>query len=85
MVKRLRRRPLTAKTGVRVPLGLPKNTAEVLKKYKKVVVAEQNLGQLAAYLRMKIEGIKLEQFNEVKGQPFATSTLVNYFTELIKK
>ena len=64
---------------------LPKNTAEVLKKYKKVVVAEQNLGQLAAYLRMKIEGIKLEQFNEVKGQPFATSTLVNYFTELIKK
>ena len=23
MVKRLRRRPLTAKTGVRVPLGLP--------------------------------------------------------------
>ena len=26
---------------------LPKNTAEVLKKYKKVVVAEQNLGQFA--------------------------------------
>ena len=25
---------------------LPKNTAEVLKKYKKVVVAEQNLGHL---------------------------------------
>ena len=27
---------------------LPKNTADVLKKYKKVVVAEQNMGQLAA-------------------------------------
>ena len=35
---------------------LPKNTAEVLKKYKKVVVAEQNMGQLAAYLRMKVDG-----------------------------
>ena len=33
---------------------LPKNTAEVLMKYKKVVVAEQNMGQLAAYLRMKV-------------------------------
>ena len=31
---------------------LPKNTAEVLKKYPKVVVAEQNLGQFAGYLRM---------------------------------
>ena len=29
---------------------LPKNTAEVLKKYPKVVVAEQNMGQLAAWL-----------------------------------
>ena len=30
MVKRLRRRPLTAKTGVRVPVGLPKKRAQVL-------------------------------------------------------
>ena len=29
MVKRLRRRPLTAKTGVRVPVGLPKKRAQV--------------------------------------------------------
>ena len=34
---------------------LPKNTAEVLKKYPKVVVAEQNMGQLAAWLRMKVD------------------------------
>ena len=34
---------------------LPENTAEVLKKYKKVVVAEQNLGQFAGYLRMKVD------------------------------
>ena len=33
---------------------LPKNTAEVLAHYKKVVVAEQNLGQLAALLRIRI-------------------------------
>ena len=63
---------------------LPANTAEVLKKYPKVVVAEQNMGQLAAYLRMKVDGFVPEQFNQVKGQPFVVSELVNAFNELLK-
>ena len=64
---------------------LPKNTAEVLSIYNKVVVAEQNMGQLAAYLRMKVDNFVPYQFNEVKGQPFTTSSLVTYFEEIIKK
>ena len=64
---------------------LPKNTAEVLKKYKKVVVAEQNLGQFAGYLRMKVDNFTPYQFNEVKGQPFVVSELVATFTEILKK
>ena len=64
---------------------LPKNTAEVLKKYKKVVVAEQNLGQFAGYLRMKVDNFTPYQFNEVKGQPFVVSELVAAFTEILKK
>ena len=64
---------------------LPKNTAEVLSKYKKVVVAEQNMGQLAAYLRMKVDGFVPYQFNQVKGQPFVVEELVNAFTEIINK
>lgn len=64
---------------------LPKNTAEVLKKYKKIVVAEQNMGQFAAYLRMKIEGITLHQFNQVKGQPFVVEELVEAFTKLLEE
>ena len=64
---------------------LPKNTAEVLKKYPKVVVAEQNMGQLAAWLRMKVDGFVPAQYNEVKGQPFKTSELVKAFTEIINK
>ncbi len=62
---------------------LPKNTAEVLTKYKKVVVAEQNMGQLAAYLRMKVDGFVPAQFNQVKGQPFVVNELVEYFNTLI--
>lgn len=64
---------------------LPKNTAEVLMKYKKVVVAEQNLGQLAVYLRAKVDGFVPYQFNQVKGQPFVVSELVESFEEIINK
>ena len=64
---------------------LPKNTAEVLMKYKKVVVAEQNLGQLAAYLRARVDGFVPYQFNQVKGQPFVVSELVESFEEIINK
>ena len=64
---------------------LPKNTAEVLRRYKKVVVAEQNLGQFAGYLRMKVDNFTPYQFNEVKGQPFVVSELVAAFTEILKK
>ncbi len=63
---------------------LPKNTAEVLKKYPKVVVAEQNMGQLAGYLRMKVDNFVPAQFNQVKGQPFVVNELVEAFNALIK-
>ena len=64
---------------------LPKNTAEVLHRYKKVVVAEQNLGQLAGYLRMKVDNFVPYQFNQVKGQPFVVTELVEAFEEILKK
>ena len=64
---------------------LPKNTAEVLMKYPKVVVAEQNMGQLAGFLRMKVDGFVPAQFNQVKGQPFVVNELVAAFNEIIKK
>ena len=62
---------------------LPKNTAEVMNKYKKVVVAEQNLGQFAAYLRMMVDGLAPSQFNEVKGQPFVVAELVKAFNNIL--
>jgi 2-oxoglutarate ferredoxin oxidoreductase subunit alpha len=64
---------------------LPKNTATVLKKYKKVVVAEQNLGQFAGWLRMKVDNLAPYQYNEVKGQPFAVADLEKAFMEIYNK
>lgn len=62
---------------------LPANTAEVLLAYPKVVVAEQNLGQLAAWLRAKVDGFVPAQYNEVKGQPFVVSELVATLAPLL--
>ena len=62
---------------------LPANTADVLKKYPKVVVAEQNMGQLAGWLRMKVDGFCPVQYNEVKGQPFKVKELVTEFMKLV--
>ncbi len=62
---------------------LPKNTAEVLTKYPKVVLAEQNLGQLAAYLRANVDGFVPYRYNEVKGQPFAVAELVKAFENIL--
>ncbi|MDD2437022.1 MAG: 2-oxoacid:acceptor oxidoreductase subunit alpha [Massilibacteroides sp.] len=63
---------------------LPKNTEEVLKKYRKVVIAEQNSGQFANYLRGKIPGFTPHQFNRVKGQPFNVARLVEEFTKIME-
>ena len=63
---------------------LPKNTAEVLSKYKKVVVAEQNNGQFANYLRGKVPGFNPYRFNRVKGQPFVVARLVEEFTKILE-
>ena len=62
---------------------LPKNTADVLKRYKKVIVAEQNNGQFANYLRSKVDGFNPYKFNRIKGQPFVIGRLVEEFTKII--
>ena len=63
---------------------LPANTDEVLHRYKKVVVCEQNLGQFAAYLRSKIDGFCPLQYNEVKGQPFKVEELAERLKSILQ-
>lgn len=78
-------------TGKKVALAhfsfispLPKNTAEVLTKYKKVVVAEHSNGQFANYLKSKIDDFHPYKFDRIKGQPFIISRLVEEFTKILE-
>lgn len=54
---------------------LPANTEPLLRRYKRILVCELNDGQLAGYLRSRIDGLSVQQLNEVKGQPFQIATI----------
>ncbi len=56
---------------------LPKNTAEIFAKYKKIIVCELNLGQFAGYLRMRHPQFNYQQYNKVQGLPFTVAELKN--------
>ncbi|HEY2944739.1 MAG TPA: 2-oxoacid:acceptor oxidoreductase subunit alpha [Vicinamibacteria bacterium] len=51
---------------------LPKNLGEVLKRYRKVVVPEMNMGQLLWVLRAKYL-VDAEGLNKIQGKPFKQS------------
>ena len=63
---------------------LPKNTAEVFSKFKKIVVCELNLGQFASYLRDKVPGLHYYQVNKMKGLPFSVNELVENFEKILE-
>lgn len=63
---------------------LPRNTAEVFAKYKKIVVCELNMGQFASCLRMKHPQYNYYQYNKVQGQPFTVEELKSCFVKLLE-
>ncbi len=60
---------------------LPKNTKEVLSKFKKHIVCELNLGQFANYLRMSFPEFSYSQYNKVQGLPFTVAELKEAITK----
>ncbi len=54
---------------------LPANTAEVLRRYRRVVVAELNTGMFADYLQAKFPDINLRRINKIPGQPFSVGEI----------
>lgn len=64
---------------------MPKNTAALLSKYKKIVVAELNLGQMVKILRDRFPENKYLQYNKVQGMPFEVEELMVKFDEVINQ
>ncbi|HUW77674.1 MAG TPA: 2-oxoacid:acceptor oxidoreductase subunit alpha [Candidatus Nanopelagicaceae bacterium] len=60
----------------------PKNLGEVLGSYKKVLVPEMNLGQLARMIRGEYL-VDVVGFDQVRGMPFTTEQIVNATLEVL--
>jgi 2-oxoglutarate ferredoxin oxidoreductase subunit alpha len=62
---------------------MPRNTGEVLKRYKKVLICELNAGQLLLLLRARylVDAIGL---NKVQGKPFLVSEIEEKVEELLR-
>ncbi len=64
---------------------LPANTGEVLRRYKRVIVAELNTGQFADYLQAKFHDAEILRINKIQGQPFMVKEVVDEVKRLIEE
>ena len=78
--------------GVKVALAqfkyinpLPANTTELLRRYKRVIVAELNTGQFADWLQAKHPDVEIHRINKIQGQPFMVSGLVDRVKEIMAR
>jgi 2-oxoglutarate/2-oxoacid ferredoxin oxidoreductase subunit alpha len=65
-------------------MPLPKNTKQIFKNFKKILVCELNNGQFVNYLRMTQPEFQYQQFNKVQGLPFLESELINKFNQTLE-
>lgn len=62
---------------------LPANALDVIRRYKRVIVAELNTGMFADYLQAKLPGTDIRRINKVQGQPFTSAELVSRIKEIL--
>lgn len=64
---------------------LPRNTGEILRRFKRIIVAELNTGQFADYLQAHFPEQTFLRINKVEGQPFMVHEIVDKVKELLPK
>lgn len=64
---------------------LPKNTEDIFKRFKKVIVFEINSGQFVSYLRSKFSHLDFLQYNKVQGLPFTATEIVDHVKKIMEE
>ncbi|HRQ28573.1 MAG TPA: 2-oxoacid:acceptor oxidoreductase subunit alpha [Saprospiraceae bacterium] len=62
---------------------MPKNTEEILKKFKKFIICELNMGQLHTVMNSKFPEYDYFKFNKVQGLPFTVLELTQKFEQIL--
>jgi len=61
---------------------LPRDLGEIIKRYKKVLVPEMNMGQLLMILRAKYL-VDAQGYNKIQGKPFKTSEIEQKIEQML--
>jgi len=64
---------------------LPKNTAEIFSKFKKILVCELNEGQFIHVLRSNLPEFEYTKFNKIQGLPFTVNELHDAFNKILSE
>ena len=71
-----------ATTHLRHLNPLPANTGEVLRRYRRVIVPEMNLGQMAMILRARYL-VDVQSYSRVRGLPISPAELAPHLIDVI--
>ena len=62
---------------------MQKGVAEILKRYKRIVVCELNEGQFAGYLRQQFRDVVIESYGKTEGQPFTVIEIKEHVESML--
>jgi len=62
---------------------LPKNTADVFSRFKKIVVCELNNGQFVKYLRGELPQFQYLKYNKIQGLPFRVTEITEEVDKIL--
>ncbi|MCH5326532.1 MAG: 2-oxoacid:acceptor oxidoreductase subunit alpha [Duncaniella sp.] len=63
---------------------LPSNTADILRAYNRIIVAELNTGMFADWLQCHYPDLKISRINKIQGQPFLVSEVKARIKEILE-
>ncbi len=63
----------------------PHGLADIFRSFKRIIVPELNMGQLAFVLQAEYPDFRFEKYNKVKGKPFQARELKAHFEKILEE
>ena len=64
---------------------LPANTADIIARYRRIIVAELNTGMFADFLQCRYPDAHIQRINKIQGQPFSVGEIVDRVTKYMEE
>ncbi len=64
---------------------LPANTADIIARYRRIILAELNTGMFADFLQCRYPDAHIQRINKIQGQPFSVGEIVDRVTKYMEE